>query len=766
MERDGKRLVPDIFLSGLTEFFDLLVTSILLAIAIDIFAGNIAAFIGLTELEALILGCLVGFVAVAIFVWRLFSQREHTRSLNGFLIHYIVEREKFGKGGRTWQERGKGDLEVNEIVDVSRYHYSSYAQKLLKAGRGTVAIDEDWNKWAYDEVKTKELLKEITIAYVLYELSNHRRNHFTDKDSNKGILKEYKPRELGNIGNIAGVSNFLSPFLRQEHCTREAGTTDVLDLPDIRCSANDKYGKESADFEIVTKKMRVQVSVNLGLHTTGLPPNFEYLYLGIKEQPNASMRTYQVRIDFSISFRRRVFFSPPDGWKYYRWIDSFLDELNQKFSKDAFFERIGWETALTAIEGVVNHAKMERIRIRSVKEDRRNYLETERLTKWLLQFHEYHGGSGLQKLKLGENTTSLSGIRGAIGRFVEDFILPPTDKRQESSNLEIPFLSQPDWDAPDELLDELKIHESRDSILFDNSKGELSTEYRIDYDLIDERELIGQRIWDAPTMYLDNITGSAQDGGIKIAVKACRYFESATRMIELENETINGVKFGKYDGCPLRKEFFLKVSGIKHNLYRPMTLGCMVVFALKAKSGYDIIYQTRSTENATANSVVAIAPTFGLSPFLGKPPKNKGLLFYNFLKEYLEEFFNQRELIQPFDLRTPYDRYYESLYSRPEVRPLLSDHFNLYYLGFGFNLINGYPNIGLLAKLDSRDDSDFIKKHVDPNWEIAKHAEIHSHGLLPLGWVNSKKLNELEKLFLQIEPAGGFFLSSALKYLA
>ena len=184
----------------------------------------------------------------------------------------------------------------------------------------------------------------------------------------------------------------------------------------------------------------------------------------------------------------------------------------------------------------------------------------------------------------------------------------------------------------------------------------------------------------------------------------------------------------------------------------------MIVFALKTDDGYDIILQVRSDKNATANSVTSIAPNFGLSPFLERPPDYSGLLHYNFLKEYLEEFFDRKEFVREFhDALSPetQKRHYDLIYNSPEVEPLLGDDFNLYYLGFGFNLINGFPNIGLLAKLDNTDSAKFIKDCLEPNWEVATGFTF----------VNCKDSARLKEVFGRIEPAGGFFLASALNHL-
>ncbi|MFX0141727.1 MAG: hypothetical protein ACFFDN_49270, partial [Candidatus Hodarchaeota archaeon] len=214
-------------------------------------------------------------------------------------------------------------------------------------------------------------------------------------------------------------------------------------------------------------------------------------------------------------------------------------------------------------------------------------------------------------------------------------------------------------------------------------------------------------------------------------------------MISLENETIKSIKRDSFDKCKIRKKYFSTINGIENNIFIPMTIGCLVVFALKSNDGYEIILQERSQKNLTSNAVTSIAPTFGLSPFIGKPAKYKGLLYYNFLREYLEELHCIREttdLIKEQSTCRSSEAFYELLYNIEQAKRLIEcADFNLYYIGFGFNLTNGNSNIGLLAKLDDLSISQYIKRSIFTNWELDSVQFVNSKSK-EFGMFFSKKL--------------------------
>jgi hypothetical protein len=73
------------------------------------------------------------------------------------------------------------------------------------------------------------------------------------------------------------------------------------------------------------------------------------------DEPNADeIRTYQVDIEVSVVFKTLALLQP-SGWDYYMWLDSFLDALEQAFSKSAFFKRIDWDGVM-AVARVMRQA--------------------------------------------------------------------------------------------------------------------------------------------------------------------------------------------------------------------------------------------------------------------------------------------------------------------------------------------------------------------------------------------------------------------------
>ena len=125
------------------------------------------------------------------------------------------------------------------------------------------------------------------------------------------------------------------------------------------------------------------------------------------------------------------------------------------------------------------------------------------------------------------------------------------------------------------------------------------------------------------------------------------------------------------------------------------------------------------------------------------------------------------ELIEEFRRKKTDEQYYQWLYNKAEAIQLWQNkNFHLYYLGFGFNLVNGIPNMGLLAMLDDESDTQALKGSIITNWEIAEPSPADDYK--PTIWSVDHKSQLLEKMFVkkQLPPNLAFFLSRALKYLA
>ena len=96
------------------------------------------------------------------------------------------------------------------------------------------------------------------------------------------------------------------------------------------------------------------------------------------------------------------------------------------------------------------------------------------------------------------------------------------------------------------------------------------------------------------------------------------------------------------------------------------------------------------------------------------------VLFYNFIKEYLEELFNYDELNHIANVQRVYPKWF---YELPEAKDLLSSKsFSLECLGLGFNSLNGVTIVAMLARIDDTRLSNLIKEKINANWEVAKRT--------------------------------------------
>jgi hypothetical protein len=106
------------------------------------------------------------------------------------------------------------------------------------------------------------------------------------------------------------------------------------------------------------------------------------------------------------------------------------------------------------------------------------------------------------------------------------------------------------------------------------------------------------------------------------------------------------MKRGRRGRTPVRDTHFPATPAPKQNQSAPFSVGGLAVLALRTTSSYYIAIQSRSAQVLTAPNAKAVIPNFGLTDNeLAGNKSALGILFYNLIKEYLEEMFNYEELI-------------------------------------------------------------------------------------------------------------------------
>lgn len=280
------------------------------------------------------------------------------------------------------------------------------------------------------------------------------------------------------------------------------------------------------------------------------------------------------------------------------------------------------------------------------------------------------------------------------------------DCRIKNFEIKIPFLTKREWQHS------YLIPYEKDVLLKYTETAK--QEFPVDVSLIDKRKGLGQTLFDSPALYLDRI--EENEASIVLHVKSCDYFQLATSLIRLEEETFKAIRKGTFKRLPIRNSYISSVSQVQTLLRKPFSVGCAVALALRAEDSYELLIHTRSHATVTFGGSRAVIPNFGLAPIIGGArmlapdatlapsvdgAKSQSLLYYNFIKEFLEELYNYEELINLISSRKANPFWFYDLPEARKLRELIDqDVFSLEFLGFGFDALNGNAIIALLGMIN------------------------------------------------------------------
>lgn len=295
----------------------------------------------------------------------------------------------------------------NEIIDIPRYEL---ANRMKKSFEGLFVENKvyksSWKEprqrsvFVYnkkDEFKNLPFFNRTIIEcmeYVVLEiLSLHLSAYFGEVDfSNEDKLTVL---ERSDIPTVLLTNKFLELFSRpmEEREAFQAEKREDEGLYTIKRSTGrddegtivSAYSKSGAIFHrfelvlpkstkiyrqnnntICIKNRRFEIIMNPMFHgfQTNSRTMFPRMYL------NRDLR----KIDLSkIDLELKIKFSyltllTGRGWEYMRWIESFVEKMENAFSFDKFIENIGWETALTSEIIRVNEIRRRKEKMKNIDE--------------------------------------------------------------------------------------------------------------------------------------------------------------------------------------------------------------------------------------------------------------------------------------------------------------------------------------------------------------------------------------------------------------
>lgn len=342
-------------LKSRSTLIELVVAAIVLALGVNLLASAIVSKFQTNEKAIVIIGIILTLFSLMAIARRTLATRRIARDIEGFLCF---------------------KRKSPELIPVPRYRYSEDIKHSLSA---LFAENEAPKKLWENDPRHKEsspsqeqqlhfgektaadnLIVEATEYFILETLSTHLTDYFNQPNLDSGRTRKLTREDLGPL--VFG-NQFLDTF------SRPMKERAVFIDRAIRDGKNHQnivavYGKgvKFSQFDLVlpgkasvkrigdghflidAPKFLMNIKVDFLRYGALIPRGFYELYLG--ESSYIDFQSYTVSISTSIEFKRFSLLTR-SGWEYHKWLDSFLDELENSISQEAFFNRIGWETAMT-----------------------------------------------------------------------------------------------------------------------------------------------------------------------------------------------------------------------------------------------------------------------------------------------------------------------------------------------------------------------------------------------------------------------------------
>ncbi len=397
MKEERKGLLADI-LSRRKNLLKLISVALLLAFGTSILASYITTLFENREIALLIMGIVIICIVLVYLICSLLRSCNRTISISGLLV--------FKK-------------ESNDVVRIDRYKLSEKLEDTLSAVfLENEALKKHWeeklgessgeivyelfnnnskenNNVGYSSIvkvetsdkkkksKSYKILDEALEYLIIEELSDHLSTYFNGYYFSDKLIKKYSIADFPKILLENRIINLLStPFIDRAKFAK-ANLLDKLEKGEIiKIFGTD--GSRFSKFDLIlptgTKverdnngilildntKMTLEINIKNEGYSDNFPRSFEYYYLGIPDNSNIVTRKISIEVNSKIKFQA-LFFSK--GWEYYKWIDSFIEDLEEFASLSKFIKNIEWESNLTRI--IVSNNRT-RIRNQIAKDKRKN----------------------------------------------------------------------------------------------------------------------------------------------------------------------------------------------------------------------------------------------------------------------------------------------------------------------------------------------------------------------------------------------------------
>lgn len=233
----------------------------------------------------------------------------------------------------------------------------------------------------------------------------------------------------------------------------------------------------------------------------------------------------------------------------------------------------------------------------------------------------------------------------------------------------------------------------------------------------------GATIFGGDTLYVAKV--NIEEGVItKVTLRNCDYLAYASLSLQLQR-ALRVRRFRKFDSVQ-HEEHLATFQNAIANPAQPQAFGCACVTLFEGQDEALVAISQRSSQVLNGSSAKGVLPTFGVEAnVIGGEQSRYALLFYNFLREFAEEFFDLEELVEAAKARRAHPDWILQI---PAVESVVREARNgglvMEHLGVAISPIDGAFVCVILARFRSASFRRELVKGLQANWE-SSHGEFN-----------------------------------------
>ena len=344
--------------------YELIMTSVLIAVGVNLLSTGIVKLLGFEqkELVLIIIGAAICMGVIIRIMFSKIKELNQTAKIKGFVIY---------------------DEENHRIIKVPEYNIcTDMIEYLNSACAENQALQKLWNGESIGRIKivggkpekraigiathSGALFVELLEYCVIHKLSLHLSAYFNNSYEKQRV----RDFQRNDIPEVLLSNRFLKLFSEdmlnraifacQEGFTPDSNNDggEIVFAQTSSGGLYDKFELTLPEKSKITRKNKNEIIIDTPILTltlsclfggfgTVLKSGFYKYYLGI-QHPQRGYRNYAFNVEVSVKFKVRSLFSK-DKELYYAWIDSFLDEITSYIDKNAFFDKINWDSTYSLI---------------------------------------------------------------------------------------------------------------------------------------------------------------------------------------------------------------------------------------------------------------------------------------------------------------------------------------------------------------------------------------------------------------------------------